>query len=120
MLGKDLLCQVATISESPQQTAAITRVPGTDSRRDSTRLTHDAQCIIYAGPDTAYTGREICFAYNEDTLTIVDVTDKSAPVQISRTGYNNRQYTHQGWVTDDHAWLLMDDELDESRDSDNK
>ena len=75
--------------------------------------THDAQCVVYAGPDTAYQGREICFAYNEDTLTIVDVTVKSVPVQLSRTAYPNRGYTHQGWLTDDHAYLLMDDELDE-------
>ena len=75
--------------------------------------THDAQCVNYNGPDTAYSGKEICFAYNEDTLTIVDVSNKSAPVQISRTGYANRGYSHQGWLTDDQAYLLLDDELDE-------
>lgn len=31
---------------------------------------HDAQCLIYAGPHTKYLGREICYAYNEDSLTI--------------------------------------------------
>ncbi|NND45968.1 MAG: choice-of-anchor B family protein [Xanthomonadales bacterium] len=75
--------------------------------------THDAQCVIYAGPDSAHVGKEICFAYNEDTLTIVDVSNKSAPVQLSRTFYANRGYTHQGWLTDDHAFVLMDDETDE-------
>jgi choice-of-anchor B domain-containing protein len=75
--------------------------------------THDAQCVLYHGPDTTYQGREICFNYNEDTLTIVDVTDKAAPVQLSRTDYVDRHYTHQGWLTDDHSYLLMDDELDE-------
>ena len=75
--------------------------------------THDAQCVTYAGPDTEHLGKEICFAYNEDTLTIVDVTNKSAPVQLSRTGYTERGYTHQGWLTDDHAFVLMDDETDE-------
>jgi len=75
--------------------------------------THDAQCVTYAGPDVTYQGREICFAYNEDTLTIVDVTNKAAPVQVSRTGYANRGYSHQGWLTEDHAFLLLDDELDE-------
>ena len=24
--------------------------------------THDAQCVIYKGPDTDYTGREVCGA----------------------------------------------------------
>lgn len=75
--------------------------------------THDAQCVNYTGPDAEHVGKEICFAYNEDTLTVVDVTDKSAPVQLSRTGYPNRGYTHQGWLTEDHAYLLMDDETDE-------
>lgn len=75
--------------------------------------THDAQCLIYNGPDTAHVGKEICFASNEDTLTIVDVTNKSAPVQLSRTPYAGAGYTHQGWITDDHRHFLIDDELDE-------
>jgi len=75
--------------------------------------THDAQCLNYTGPDVAHQGKELCFAYNTDTLTIVDVTNKAAPVQISRTGYAGRGYTHQGWLTDDQQYLVMDDELDE-------
>lgn len=75
--------------------------------------THDAQCVIYSGPDIAHQGKEICFAYNEDTLTIVDVSNKAAPVQLSSTGYSNRGYSHQGWLSDDHAYVLLDDELDE-------
>ncbi|MDG2306828.1 MAG: choice-of-anchor B family protein [Candidatus Binatia bacterium] len=75
--------------------------------------THDVQCVVYSGPDSTYSGREICFAYNEDTLTIVDVTNKSAPVQISRTSYAGVSYTHQGWLTEDQVHILMNDELDE-------
>lgn len=75
---------------------------------------HDAQCVVYNGPDGAYKGKEICFGYNEDTLTIYDVTNKKAPVVISRTPYTGASYTHQGWLaTDDHRFLLLDDELDE-------
>ena len=37
--------------------------------------THDIQCVIYAGPDADYTDREICVASNEDTVTVLDVTD---------------------------------------------
>ncbi len=47
--------------------------------------THDAQCVNYNGPDVEHQGKEICFAYNETTLTIVDVSNKAAPLQISRT-----------------------------------
>jgi hypothetical protein len=32
--------------------------------------THDAQCLIYRGPHIKYVGREICYGYNEDTLTM--------------------------------------------------
>jgi choice-of-anchor B domain-containing protein len=78
--------------------------------------THDAQCVTYQGPDTVHQGKEICFNSNEDTLTIVDVTNKSAPLQLSRTGYTGRRYTHQGWLTEDHAHFLLDDELDERDD----
>ncbi len=76
--------------------------------------THDTQCVDYAGPDTNYSGREICFSANEDTLTIVDVTSKDAPVQLARAGYTGRGYAHQGWLTEDHHYFLLDDELDES------
>jgi choice-of-anchor B domain-containing protein len=75
--------------------------------------THDAQCVMYDGPDTRYTGREICFNYNEDTLTIVDVHDKDDIKMLSRLTYNGVAYSHQGWLTDDHAYILHNDELDE-------
>ncbi|HEX8000739.1 MAG TPA: choice-of-anchor B family protein [Pyrinomonadaceae bacterium] len=76
--------------------------------------THESQCVIYHGPDATHQGREICFNANEDTLTIVDVTNKNEPVQLSRTTYDGSGYTHQGWLTDDHAQFLLDDELDEN------
>lgn len=76
--------------------------------------THDAQCVIYNGPDVEHQGKEICLASNEDTLTIVDVSDKNNLMQLSRTGYPDRGYTHQGWLTEDQSYFLIDDELDES------
>ena len=62
--------------------------------------THDAQCVVYRGPDRRYYGKEICFNYNENTVTIVDVSDKTNPTKISITAYNRlelaaRRYTHQ-------------------------
>ncbi|HYG09343.1 MAG TPA: choice-of-anchor B family protein [Pyrinomonadaceae bacterium] len=82
---------------------------------DTDGYTHDSQCVIYRGPDAAYRSREICFNSNEDTLTIVDVTDKNAPRQLSRTTYPGSGYTHQGWLTDDQSLFLVDDELDETK-----
>ncbi len=75
--------------------------------------THDAQCVTYHGPDTMYQGRQLCFAANEDTVTIVDVTDKTNPTQLARQGYSGTGYTHQGWLTDDHRYFVLDDEVDE-------
>ena len=76
--------------------------------------THDAECVTYAGPDNRYTGHELCFACNEDTLTIVDVTNKSIPVMLSRTGYSGWGYVHQGWLTGDQSHFVQDDEFDET------
>ncbi|CZT14738.1 uncharacterized protein RCC_00701 [Ramularia collo-cygni] len=79
---------------------------------------HDAQCLVYRGPDKKYYGRDICYGYNEDTLTIYDVTNKTGPQAakiISRTPYVGATYTHQGWVNNPQ-WqtrLIMDDEIDE-------
>lgn len=82
--------------------------------------THDAQCIVYRGPHKKYYGRDICYGYNEDTLTIYDVTNKKgvgAGSIISRTPYVGASYTHQGWVTDEYwqTHIVMDDELDEGQ-----
>ena len=85
--------------------------------------THDAQCVNYDGPDNDHQGMEICFNSNtnrfnlntdENTLTIVDVTNKAAPVMLSRTGYTGAWYAHQGWLTEDQAYFLLGDELDET------
>jgi choice-of-anchor B domain-containing protein len=102
--------------------------------------THDVQCVNYDGPDDDYNGtpgtakqgakanpkaanaktsagpavqHEICFAANEDSVTIVDVTDKDAPEMISKVTYDTAGYTHQGWLTPDKKWFVFDDELDE-------
>lgn len=81
--------------------------------------THDVDCLVYDGPDQDYQGREICVASNTDTITIVDVTDKANPFQISRTGYTGSGYTHQSSFTADLNYMVVDDELDETGSSHN-
>jgi choice-of-anchor B domain-containing protein len=76
--------------------------------------THDVQCVIYKGPDQGYQDAEICIASNEDTLTIVDVTNKALPMMLSRNPYPGASYTHQGWFTEDQRYFLLGDEGDES------
>ncbi|KAI9150029.1 hypothetical protein HJFPF1_09781 [Paramyrothecium foliicola] len=76
---------------------------------------HDAQCLVYRGPSEKYVGRDICYGYNEDSLTIYDVTDKANSSIISITSYEGATYTHQGWVLDTEwqEYLFMNDEIDE-------
>jgi choice-of-anchor B domain-containing protein len=73
----------------------------------------DAQCSSYAGPDAEHQGRQVCFAFAEDTLTILDVTDKSAPQVLARESYPGVGYTFQGWTTEDQLYLLLADSADE-------
>lgn len=81
---------------------------------------HDTQCVVYEGPDSRYHGRELCFNSNATTfpggihaVAVVDVTDKSNPVSLSRSLYGDFGYSHQGWLTPDQRYFLHGDELDE-------
>ena len=74
--------------------------------------THDAQIINYKGPDSDYFGKEIYVGSNETKVVFVDVTDKSDPKLISEFFYDD-EYTHQAWLTEDHTYALLGDELDE-------
>ena len=81
--------------------------------RQRTGYTHDAQCVVYHGPDARYQGREICLTSSETALGIADVTDKANPRSLSTAAYPNVSYAHQGWLTDDHRHFFLDDEGDE-------
>ena len=73
---------------------------------------HDAQIVIYNGPDQDYLGKEIYIGSNEDRVVFIDVSNKNEPHLISTFLYDH-QYTHQSWLTDDHKYALLGDELDE-------
>ncbi|MCB0375559.1 MAG: choice-of-anchor B family protein, partial [Sinomicrobium sp.] len=75
--------------------------------------THDAQVVTYHGPDTEHEGKEIFIGSNVSEVVIVDVTDKNNPVKLSSVSYPNFQYAHQGWLTEDHRYFILGDELDE-------
>ena len=85
----------------------------TNTGRRGTGYSHDAQCVVYNGPDEEHAGKEICFGSNETALSISDVTDKENPVALAMESYPNVAYTHQGWLTDDQSYFYMNDELDE-------
>ena len=75
--------------------------------------THDSQCVIYNGPDVDHLGQEICISSNENHVEIVDVTIKFSPVAIAAQTYPDIGFTHQGWLTEDHRYFFLGDELDE-------
>ena len=86
----------------------------------SSGYTHDAQCVNYIGPDADHAGTEICFNSNGSLgVVVVDVTDKNDMTLIASSQYTGRRYTHQGWLTPDHQYFLMNDELDESQNGHN-
>ncbi len=84
------------------------------------RYTHDAHVVNYIGPDPEFQGKEIFFGSNSDggennRIVILDVTDKLNPSKISTIDYSGPGYTHQGFLTEDHRYFFLGDELDELR-----
>jgi len=76
--------------------------------------THDSLCQTYTGPDKRFKKHEICFNFNEDTVTIYDVTaNPVTPKQLARETYKTASYVHSGALTKDHAYLISTDEGDE-------
>jgi choice-of-anchor B domain-containing protein len=75
------------------------KTPFPPSRVGQDGYVHDAQCVIYKGPSKKYRNREICFAFHEDTLTVMDMTNKKDPIVGSRT-------LTLGTPTDTRAGLL--------------
>ena len=84
-----------------------------ETGRRNTGYTHDAQCVVYRGPDTEHVGKEICLGANETALSIADVTDKQSPMALAVTSYPNVAYTHQGWLSEDQRYFYLNDEGDE-------
>ncbi len=78
--------------------------------------THDAQCVVYHGADPDYNGKEVCLNSNGSAFIVADVSDKSNPTTVSVAYYPNTNYTHQGWLSEDHNYFFMNDELDEMND----
>lgn len=79
---------------------------------------HDAQIVTYTeGP---FAGREIAFCFSgyngggTDTgVRVLDVTDKSDITLVSVLRYPDRGFCHQGWLSEDRAYLYVNDEMDE-------
>ncbi|MFX0555953.1 choice-of-anchor B family protein [Maribacter sp. CXY002] len=75
--------------------------------------THDAQVVTYHGPDVSYVGAEIFIGANENQVVVIDISNKTSPVELATLPYPSIGYTHQGWFTEDHRFYILGDELDE-------
>ena len=54
--------------------------------------THDAQVVIYEGPDTAHLGKEVAFCFNGNSgVAILDVTDKTDMTVMSSFSYTQQE-----------------------------
>jgi len=98
---------ILDLKPNPLAPVEVAQILGIDS--------HDAQVVIYHGPDVEHQGKEIAVIYNGTDLEvgIYDVTDKADIKTLSVTTYAGASFTHQGWLTEDHKYMLMGDEEDE-------
>jgi choice-of-anchor B domain-containing protein len=96
----------------PVNPVLVTPPPtGTGYMHDSTSMlitdNRTTQCA------NAHNPCEVLVDFNENTVDLWDVTDKSAPVRLSTTGYSTATYVHSGWPTADSRYIVVHDELDE-------
>lgn len=75
-----------------------------DSRKDS-------QCQDAA----ARASCDLLADFNENSVEIWEISDADNPKQLSSFTYNNATYVHSGWWTEDGRYLLVHDELDETK-----
>lgn len=82
------------------------------------KYVHDAQVITYtSGPQA---GKQIAFCcsgfnggFDQTGLSIVDVTNKNAPVVLDEVFWPGAEYSHQVWLSQDLQYAYLNDELDE-------
>ncbi len=98
---------ILDLNGDPLAPVEVGQIQGIDS--------HDAQVVSYIGPDPDHQGQEIAVIFNgfDQEVGIYDVTNKGNIKTLSETTYPGASFTHQGWLTEDHSYLLLGDEEDE-------
>lgn len=79
---------------------------------------HDATSLLITDARTSDCANqqnpcELFIDFNERTVDIWDMSDKSAPNKLSSTSYGNAGYIHSGWWSEDKKTIFIQDELDE-------
>ena len=84
---------------------------------DEDGYTHDNQCVVYTGPDAQYAGQRDLLRLQrglaDDRGRDREGRDRRASAAVAACPYAGSAYTHQGWLTPDQRYVLMNDELDE-------
>lgn len=75
---------------------------------------HDAQALVYNGPDEAHVGKSVLFAAGGHKLWVLDISDPSDVELIGSTSYTQAHFAHQVWVAETHDHAFLGDEMDES------
>lgn len=81
---------------------------------------HDSTSMLITDNRTtqcanAHNPCEVLVDFNELSVDLWDVTEKSAPVRLSSTSYPTATYVHSGWPSADQRHIIVHDELDELR-----
>jgi choice-of-anchor B domain-containing protein len=97
---------------NPAQPQLVGTAPaGSQYMHDSTSLhitdNRTTQC------DQGHSPCEVLVDFNENTVDLWDVTNKSSPVRLSSTTYPTVRYTHSGWPSADSRFIFFHDELEE-------
>lgn len=97
---------------NPAQPQFIRQAPG------GSQYVHDATSLLITDERTtqcaqAHNPCEIYVDFNENTVDLWDVTDKTVPVRLSSTTYSDASYTHSGWPTTDQRRIFVHDETEE-------
>jgi choice-of-anchor B domain-containing protein len=106
------------LSDPVAPVVVMTPMPGTQYAHDASSMVvtdeRTAACLSGSSPpEGGHSPCEILIDFNEDTLDLWDVTDKSRPLMLSTTPYADASYTHSGWWSQDKRYVLVQDELDE-------
>ncbi|MFC6440816.1 choice-of-anchor B family protein [Bowmanella sp. JS7-9] len=91
--------------------------PGTTTAND---YSHDVSSVLITDSRAQQcpandNGCSVLLDFNESTFNLWDMTAPEAHSKLSSTTYNQAEYVHSGWWSEDKHYIFVHDELDESR-----
>lgn len=100
---------------TPQPSYVPRNLAGADYSHDASSVMIDDARVA---SDCAFENQGTCTVmldFNEGTLRLWDHTMPTEVTELSETSYANAEYTHSGWWSEDKQYVILHDELDESR-----